>query len=131
MNQQITFVLWIQIQVLQTVLRRTMVDTKDLVHSLIGSWIRWDKQTDAILISPSPCIPKLANNEMLAYNSICYIRMNSLRKYWLWTLERVYTKNVKVCCCFFNQHNDKLIHFKALFQECNTFTLWRSTYLDS
>jgi len=70
MNQQTTFVLWIQTQLLQTVLRKTMVDTKDLVRSLRRNWIRWDRLTDTILISSSPCIPKLANNQMLAYNKV-------------------------------------------------------------
>lgn len=72
MNQQTTFVLWIQTQVLQMVLRKTTVDTKALVLSLTGSWIRWDRQTDAILISSHPlhAFQSFANNQMLACNKV-------------------------------------------------------------
>lgn len=79
------------------VLRKATVDTKDLVHSLIGNWIRWDRQTDAILISSSPCIPKLANNQMLAYNKVF---ATSAWTYWEgigyghW--KEFYTKNVRL-----------------------------------
>lgn len=70
MNQQTTFVLWIQAQLLRMVLQKTMVATKDLVLSLTGNWIRWDRQTDAMLISSPPCILKLANNQMFPYHKL-------------------------------------------------------------